>query len=620
MARLDRLANRAERAVVHQAGNELPRPGWRARRAWRILRDAADAGDRYAIELVWQAWLRRPDDERWELLTRWRELQDLTEAVLAVAVDPRRDSRSRASLGAFCARHGMTPDDDIQQVLFYALTGQHEQRRAADPGGAMVTAAYQAAARPVQAVLRDALAGAGDLDHVRMIAVGRRGGTAPLTSEETRYLARQLAARGDWARLWRLIPHMPLAEAMTTVLHFGDAWRPADEDGRRLFTLLGSMPPQAVSAVAEDAATRVQVGHRYRWVTFASFALDGSEVGVGWTRNAYTYHTDLYSVASGRLVQRYRAYPNGFVHLGDVVVYREFELSGNVVRHGVHGRELICTRRRGERAHDVVQVPGGFVIRTASRLLFGTATPRSELRELPRHDLGPGGFAGIASHPPSGRLAVLVEQEPDDNRFTVAVLDADGSLVGQAGICGEWPLLDFCSPDRLLVRSGLNRCNLDSWLVGPPLVRTASVRWNRQADLHSLPRAGLVAGRTCGDVVSNFLDAQTLTWADPPHTLRDPNPFWASSTGDHVAVWRPGTEFLEVRDQQVDEVAGLLARPLASTRRADLAVVAAVRPLIRGAEARSVLGLFQACLEHREVAIGRASGAEDIALRADDDR
>jgi hypothetical protein len=40
----------------------------------------------------------------------------------------------------------MSPDDDVQQVLFYALTGQHDRLRAADSGGTLLAAAYQGSA------------------------------------------------------------------------------------------------------------------------------------------------------------------------------------------------------------------------------------------------------------------------------------------------------------------------------------------------------------------------------------------------------------------------------------------------------------------------------------------
>jgi len=98
----------------------------------RRLAKAGDRGDQSAIEAVWQAWLARPDDMRWDLLARWRDPGELARAVFAAAVDPDRAPGEREATGQFCARHGLIPDDDIQQVLFYVLTGQLARYRAAD--------------------------------------------------------------------------------------------------------------------------------------------------------------------------------------------------------------------------------------------------------------------------------------------------------------------------------------------------------------------------------------------------------------------------------------------------------------------------------------------------------
>src|SRR5579864_7755925 len=113
--RAERLARRAARRRADASRGPL------ARRAWRTLTVACDRGDQRAIHAVWCAWLRHPDDEWWGLLTRLRNPDDLAEAVFAAALDPARDAGSRAALGAFCTRRGMSPDDDVQQVLFYAL-------------------------------------------------------------------------------------------------------------------------------------------------------------------------------------------------------------------------------------------------------------------------------------------------------------------------------------------------------------------------------------------------------------------------------------------------------------------------------------------------------------------
>jgi hypothetical protein len=80
--------HRAAAAILSHYSERSPAVSRRhvlARAADRALTAAADRGDPNAIEAVWQGWLRRPDDERWELLTRWRGTQPMAEAVFAAA-------------------------------------------------------------------------------------------------------------------------------------------------------------------------------------------------------------------------------------------------------------------------------------------------------------------------------------------------------------------------------------------------------------------------------------------------------------------------------------------------------------------------------------------------------
>ena len=61
-------ARRAARLARRAAAG--PDSGILARRAWRQLLAAGDAGDREAIEAVWQRWLRDPRPEAFEALRR----------------------------------------------------------------------------------------------------------------------------------------------------------------------------------------------------------------------------------------------------------------------------------------------------------------------------------------------------------------------------------------------------------------------------------------------------------------------------------------------------------------------------------------------------------------------
>jgi hypothetical protein len=190
------------------------------------LTAAADRGDPDAVEALWRVWLREPDDELWEALARWRGPGPLAEAVFAAAADPVKDAAVRAALGAFCARHGLAPGDITDRAVFFVLTGQAGQHRAADPDGSLLTAAYRAAGPGTRAGLREAIAASGDLDLVRVVTADRPGRFAEVTGDERQYLIRQLADRGEWDRLWRLVPDVPLAEAVRAVRRFGAGWRP----------------------------------------------------------------------------------------------------------------------------------------------------------------------------------------------------------------------------------------------------------------------------------------------------------------------------------------------------------------------------------------------------------
>jgi hypothetical protein len=148
---------------VRYPGNVASSVGWRARRELRRLAKAGDRGDQNAIEAVWQAWLAHRDDARWDLLAQWRDPGELARAVFAAAVDPDRAPGEREAIGQFCARRGLMPDDDIQQVLFYVLTGQLARYREADARGRLLGAVYQRVGHRTRTALQQALAEAGDV-------------------------------------------------------------------------------------------------------------------------------------------------------------------------------------------------------------------------------------------------------------------------------------------------------------------------------------------------------------------------------------------------------------------------------------------------------------------------
>lgn len=221
----------------------------------RRLAKAGDRGDQNAIEAVWQAWLAHPDDARWDLLAQWRDPGELARAVFAAAVDPDRAPGEREAIGQFCARHGLMPDDDIQQVLFYVLTGQLARYRAADARGRLLGAVYQRVGHRTRTALQQALAEAGDVELFLVLTDACPGARATILAEpESHDLICQLADRSDWDRLWQLVRELPLGDAVTAVRYFQDGWRPSADGERVLFDRLVHTGPHQL-ARARDALT-----------------------------------------------------------------------------------------------------------------------------------------------------------------------------------------------------------------------------------------------------------------------------------------------------------------------------------------------------------------------------
>jgi hypothetical protein len=205
---VDRIAERAR--WRHSAGAR----GRQGRRAWRKL---VSASKRHptgrVVDLLWGSWVWDPDDKGWALFRRWRGQKVVADLHAAIAVSPSRVG-NWPGCAAFCARNNLVPTEPVELARFYALTRQPGQRRALDPDGSLLAAAYRAASARVRTALREALADEGDLDAVR-VADGR-----------------------DWAGLWRLAQEAPLADAVDVVQMIDESWRPASQRERDLYALL----------------------------------------------------------------------------------------------------------------------------------------------------------------------------------------------------------------------------------------------------------------------------------------------------------------------------------------------------------------------------------------------
>lgn len=615
--RARRLARRAGRR--HRDGSR----GWRARRAWRRLTEAGDRGDASAVEAAWQAWLREPGDELWALLSHWREPAALAGAAFGAAVEPDRAPSGGAAIGAFCARHGMAPGDAVARALFFSLTGQDAQRRAMDPDGRLLAAAYHAASQSAQAAVREAISGSGDLDLVRVIA-GQRDRGAPLTADERPYLAGQLAGRRDWPGLWRLIQDFPLAEAVAATRVFPGGWRPADEAEQRLLGLLAAASPDTITQVASGAARRVTV--RDTFLDDIAFSPDGSQLAVAERSGIIA----VYDIAGDRLIRHYRTKRVGIcqvLHLGDAVVHAEPDEDKDlwhVVRNGWPGsREVLLTTHLAVGPPALAHVPGGFAAAHWESLWFGTAGG-SGLRQVRLPDLGLAKLVHqMTADPATGRLAVATVASPGMSQLTV--LDADLRVLGQV-LDGHTRWLGFCGPGLLLAkgwRGGGGSWALRSWYVASPLVAGAVRDIDDAATVRTLPRsrqAAVSPGNTA------FLDADTLIPVAGPPGLGHVAPY-VSPGGEYAAVHRRirgSRVVIDVYDLRLSEIARLAAAPLASAGPADLRAVTDAAALDVPPAVSEAIGVLRACLEQRfgaDVTISRGTpepAVDDIALSGGD--
>ncbi|GAB3829952.1 hypothetical protein [Dactylosporangium cerinum] len=159
-----------------------PDRGVLARRAWRLLLAAGDAGDREAIDAVWHQWLREPRQDAFDALRRWRP--GFVREVCSLAVSPTVGPASRARMAAICVEQGIAPDDAAERVVFHLLTGQFEKVHDSDP--ALLAEGYQTADPALRAMLRDALAADGDFDlpgfSARTTSPTTRPDSSPATS------------------------------------------------------------------------------------------------------------------------------------------------------------------------------------------------------------------------------------------------------------------------------------------------------------------------------------------------------------------------------------------------------------------------------------------------------
>jgi hypothetical protein len=609
-----------------------------SRAAWRTLAAAAARGDSVAIEAVWQAWLRNPDGERWDLLSQCRGERELTGAVLAAAIDPARSARSRAAIGAFCASHDLAPPTEPERAVFYLLTGQPAQLRAADPAGEALSTAYQAADEPAQAAMRQAMADSGDLDLVGVVAA-RHGPARPVTDAERRYLAAELARRRDWPALWDLALRLPLAETIEAVRLIDPGWRPAGDLGRELLARLAQARPDG-KRPGKAALTTVRIQIPGRLVGPGAFSPDGRRLAA----LVYAPGEDSprrvceFDLPRGTLLAEYdyqldRVLAGALLYVGDAIVVASRTMGSKV------GGRAFLDRFAGGSPDLLAEFPSaisglapygdGFVVLRqdwalrrevwagnaehvrrdlSSDLIFCDSVGRT-LRSVRvvTGGLSEDDLREVVVEPGSGRLAI--------RGYGVELL----APFGEQSIARSWSATNgvcFLGPGHFVAeRYG----TLQTWrLVGGRLVRQPVPRRalpdHRASAIVSVPRLGQLAvlwGKGNWSRQPRFVryyDAQTFAEVKGQHGL-------AGMTGQEVWSSPDGSAHALASDGAIDvaltihPLASQLARPLGDMTPSDLAAVAgSLGSQDQFPAERPSLELLRACLEYRfgsDFAIGR---------------
>jgi hypothetical protein len=593
--------------------------GLLARRARDRLVRAGNAGDRNAIEAAWQAWLRCLDDDLFQTLESWRGPFTVARAALAAAMHPDRGAAERAAIGAFCASRGLAPDDPIRRAVFYVLTGQHPQHRAADPDGSLLGAGYRGSDLATRAVLRAELAGAGGLDLVRIVG-GQRDRGAPLSAEESDYLTAQLADRRDWSGLWRLVRDLPLARAVAAARQFDDGWRPADERGRALFARLANADPRAVSTARDALAAPVVVNIEMDHVpTGGSFSPDGRRLLIATARGGRYSGCRILELPGGAPVERHdyngKHAPPAVLHLGSaffVVGMRGFTV-WELVRYAAGQPEVTDWHHA---PIFIAAHPSGFVLQKRDQPVQlrdprGEVTRKITVTPVPRQP------RLVAADPGSGRLAMtgypLLRIVDSDTRTVLAstVIRPD-RIIASACFLGPDRVALFSLEEALLYR-----------LAGPELnpvgLERAAKGWGRPVPL----RAELAV--LDGDRV-RYLRADTLADVAEPREFagRRGTALWGSADGRSHALGgsREGRGFVDVAWGGETAVTALADRPMGSMTLRDLAAAtAAAAELAPSPAAWPFLQLLRQCLRHRfamDVGVGSAvtltARETDVAL------
>jgi hypothetical protein len=638
------LARRALRILLRKAEHS----SWDWIGASQAL---AGIGDPDWNEAAWESWLRGPGDADWALLAdESGPPAGLLERVFAAGVAPSLDAQARGRIGAFCARHGLAPGEAASRAVFFLLTGQAQQHRAADPDGSLLAACYQAAGDATRAALRQALVSAGDLDLVRAIA--ERGHlAADMTGEEVGYLARGLAGRGEFEQLWRLALHAPLEQAVAVapLLH---GWQPPDEAGQRLLArLLATSPGLVTEARRALHVPTPAVLAVLEHVTSVSFAPDLSQVAVASADGNGTAlrlvgeqmkaALDIFALPGGQRIARHvsgRYLTQSAAHLGGAVLAAQVRrhapgqrFARHVLRRYADGSDKALRRALleiGEWSDDEEQLKNAWCWRLArggpgfaaaapdgSMLILGGERGGWSLRVPLRTVMRGPGRVRLGGDPGSGRIALASEAG-------LVILDREAEVLARTEP-GSYRSAEpvFCTPDQLIT---LSREHIRLWRRSGTVVESVAQRELPERidtlEVAAFPAAGRVACRLRNGRVVWF-DTGTLAPADPAPGMPDgpADGLWGSGGSEYLAVASPGQ--VRVSEAWPSPAARLLTVPMAGMGPADLAEAAGLERAGPSPEGREALGLLRACLQQRfgaDVGLGggpQAVTAEDVGLQ-----
>jgi hypothetical protein len=613
VALANRLARRAERR--HTGGVR----GLLARRAWDRLVRAGDAGDPAASEAVWHAWVRHPDDERGELLVRWGGSQAITDLIWA-AVEPGQSNW--AALGAFCASHDLAPDDPVRRAGFFALTGQPEQQRALDPDAALLATAYQAADPRTQAALREALAGAGDLDIVRVVA---RAGSqaADMTVTEREYLAGQLADRRDWAALWRLAQDLPPVDAVAAVHQIDERWRPAGQRERDLFGLLARAGPDKVRSAREalcaDGATRIEVPGL---MVAGALSANGRRLAVmhrDFSLVPAATKISVFELPLGRPTMQYSTTIESvglLAYAGKMLIAVDSSPAASLLYRCPDGQPMELAFRDPYRIQAIATRSRGFA---AVGYAGGLGFHHDNGTRFRIHCLRWGHQTIITADRDSGRLAVAHGQEVTllEARHARRVRAARQTLTQISQVTG----ICFHGPDRVITT---NPWEISQWRVDAVQHPPFSLQVERRLRHACSPLLIAARNEVCilddhGEVA--YFDADTLEPTDRRRELtgRTGELLWSSP--GNICHALGGHGFVDVVTREQMAMQALADRPQSAWVPADLATALKAAPIAaRCPAARPLQDVLLGCLEYRfgdEVRLGRrtvAMGDDDIGI------